>query len=41
MANEVHIMHRNGFFDGTSERVGESALRIFDCCNCGHGKDGI
>ena len=40
-ANEVHIMHRNGFFDGTSERVGESALWIFDCCKCGNGKDGI
>ena len=34
-------MHRNGFFDGTSERVDESALWIFDCRNCGHGKDGI
>ena len=39
--DEVHIMHCNGFFDGTSERVGESTLWIFDCRNCGHGKDGI
>ena len=38
---EVHIMHHNGFFDGTSERVGESALWIFECRNCGNGKDGI
>ena len=34
-------MHRNAFFDGTSERLGESALWIFDCCNCGNGKNGI
>ena len=40
-ADEAHIMHRNGFFDGTSERVGESVLWNFDCRNCGHGKDGI
>ena len=40
-ADEVHIMHRNGFFDGTSERVGESTLWIFDCRNCGYGMDGI
>ena len=40
-ADEIHIMHRNGFFDGTSERVGESTLWIFDCRNCGNGKDGI
>ena len=40
-AEEVHIMHRNGFFHCTSGRVGESALWIFDCRNCGYDKDGI
>ena len=40
-ADEVHIMHRNVFFYGTSERLGVSALWIFDCRNCGNGKDGI
>ena len=40
-SNEVHIMQCNAFFDGTSERLGESALWIFDCHNCGNGKDGI
>ena len=39
--DEVHIMHRNAFFEGTSEHLGESALWIFDCRNCGNDKDGI
>ena len=39
--NEVHIMHRNAFFEGTNKRLGESTLWIFDCCTCGNGKDGI
>ena len=26
MAEEVHIMHCNAFFEGTSEHLGESAL---------------
>ena len=34
-------MHRNAFFEGTSEHLGEFALWIFDCRNCGNGKDGI
>ena len=34
-------MHRNAFFEGTSEHLGKSALWIFDCYNCGNGKDGI
>ena len=40
-ADEVHIMHHNAFFEGTSEHLGESALWIFNCCYCGNGKDGI
>ena len=40
-ADKVHIMHRNAFFDGTNERLDESALWIFDCRNCGNDKDGI
>ena len=40
-ANEVHIMHNNTFFDGTNERLGESALWIFDCRHCGNGKYSI
>ena len=39
--DEVHIMHRNALFDGMSERLGESTMWIFDCRNCGNGKDGI
>ena len=34
-------MHRNVFFDGTNERLDESALWIFNCRNCGNSKDGI
>ena len=41
MTHEVHIMHCNAFFGGTNEYLGESALWIFDCHNCGNGKDGI
>ena len=40
-AEKVHIIHCNAFFDGISERPSESALSIFDCRNCGNGKDGI
>ena len=40
-ANEVDIMHCNGFFDGTSEHLGEFALWIFDCRNCRNNMDGI
>ena len=39
--DEVHIIHHNAFFDGTSERLGESTLWIFDCRNSENGKDGI
>ena len=40
-ADEVHIMHCNVFFDGTSEHLDESALWIFDCRNCDNSKDDI
>ena len=40
-ANEVHITHCNAFLNGTNERLGENNLWIFDCCNCGNGKDGL
>ena len=40
-ADEVHIMHRNAFFDSTNEHLSESALWIFYYRNCRNGKDGI
>ena len=40
-AEEVHIMHRNTFFEGTNEHPSEFALWIFNCRNCGNDKDGI
>ena len=41
MTEEVHIMHCNVFFDGTTECLGESSLWIFDCRNYGNDKNGI